>query len=142
MKIIIINKTKSRIGDQRIKRGTAKVFRGLRAMGLTKNGDYRLHLVFLDKKESQKVNSVFRGQSRPTNVLSFNYGDFGEILLTPYIISKEAKDEGVSFVRRTMELIAHAALHLCGLDHETAAEAKKAERVEKELFGRVDIANF
>lgn len=139
----VVNNSGFKINNPRIKQATADVFRELKTMGLTKSRSYQLHLVFVGGKESRKLNSIFRGQPRPTNVLSFDYGDFGEILLAPYIIRKEAQSMGVSFAKYATRLIAHGALHLCGRHHEgSGRRAKRAEKTEKRLLLRLNIDNF
>lgn len=143
MRITVINKTRSAVAGGRIKNKAARIFRELERLGLTKGKNYELYLVFIDKKESQRINSVFRGQPHPTDVLSFDYGGFGEILLTPYIIRREAESRRIPFDERAARLIAHSALHLCGLDHgDRGRQANRALKTENRLLGALNIANF
>lgn len=82
------------------------------------------------------LNLRFRGKRKPTNVLSFRYDSgYGEILLTPDVIKKEAKKLGNSQVFQMTWMMLHGMLHLAGLHHErSASQAKKVVRIETRIL--------
>ena len=59
---------------------------------------YKLNLIFIGSKRSQKLNKKYRGKNKPTNILSFSYlSDEGEIFITPDIVKKEAPKYQISY---------------------------------------------
>lgn len=90
----------------------------------------------ISERESCLLNRRYRKHNRPTNVLSFRYGpEYGEILLCPKVIKKEAKEQKNSYIFQKKWMVIHGLLHLAGLDHEGSRQnAKKFDKVEKELL--------
>ena len=93
----------------------------------------------VSERESRKFNQKYRGKNKPANVLSFCYSkDYGEILVCPSVIRKEAKKQKNSYAYQMTWMILHGMLHLGGLHHEkSSALAKKAERIEKEILQKI-----
>lgn len=91
-----------------------------------------LSVVLLKEKEIRQLNLAYRGKEYIPNVLSFEgEGDFlGEIALCPTIISKQAKEYGITNKRAMVWMLIHGVLHLLGKDHKTSAQEKRM--VEKE----------
>ena len=96
------------------------------------SGDVSVAIVSVD--EIAKLNETYRKKTGPTDVLSFPYGDemLGEIVMCPEIIRENAKTFGNTFEEELLLTAVHAALHLCGYDHE-----RSTERAE-EMFKRQD----
>ena len=84
-----------------------------------------------------------RDKNNPANVLSFRYGsDYGEILVCPEVIRKEAEKQGNSSYYQMTWMILHGMLHLGGMHHEESGDiAKKTERIEKEILSKIDFVN-
>lgn len=92
-------------------------------------------LVLTDDTQIQKLNSLYRGKDRPTDVLAFaqREGEFGSMagdLLGDVIVSvPTARRQAIQAKRPLLDeltmLIAHGLLHLLGWDHETAAKDRK-----------------
>lgn len=92
----------------------------------------------------QALNQQYRGQDKPTNILSFESGlmevkascpediplHFGDLVLAFDVIQTEAQDQGKSFDQHLRHLIVHGLLHLLGYDHEDAVEADAMEHLE------------
>ena len=92
----------------------------------------------------QKLNSQYRENNKPTNVLSFIYNIeplCGDIILAYGTIARESQEQGKSFQAHLTHLIVHGALHLLGYDHETNEEALIMEGLEKKLLGYFNIPN-
>ncbi len=110
----------------------------------------RLHfgaaLLLADDRTLQELNRRFRGQDKPTNVLSFPSGggdaDFlGDIAIAFETCRREAEMEGMSFRDHAAHLIVHGLLHLAGYDHEEDEEAERMESLETEILARLGIAD-
>lgn len=89
--------------------------------------------------ESEKLNLIYRGKRRPTNVLSFRYDSaYGEILICPDVIRKEAKKQGNSYRFQMTWMIVHGILHLAGVHHERSLQqARRVEKIEEQILGQL-----
>ncbi|MDO8561045.1 MAG: rRNA maturation RNase YbeY [bacterium] len=96
-------------------------------------------IIAVSKKESSLFNWQYRGKKKATNVLSFRYGsDYGEILICPEIIRREAKKAGNNYNYQLTWMIIHGMVHLAGLHHEKSQLIqKKVERLEENLLGKI-----
>ncbi len=101
-----------------------------------------IRVVEVSKKESWRLNWIYRGKNKPANVLSFRYGpDYSEIIICPSVIRKEAKKYGNSYRYQLRWMIAHGLLHLAGLHHERSPKArKKFEQIEQKILKRTTRA--
>ena len=89
-------------------------------------------LALSDDEQIRKLNKIYRGKDRPTDVLAFamREGDFGALageLLGDVIVSlptatRQAKERNVDLLDEVTMLVAHGLLHLLGWDHDTAAK--------------------
>jgi probable rRNA maturation factor len=100
-------------------------------------------VVFADNAAVQALNATFRGQDKPTNVLSFPSpgADGGDIILALETVRAEAAAQGKTFADHTAHLIAHGILHLMGYDHLVRGEARRMERLERRVLARFAIAD-
>ena len=91
-------------------------------------------IAFVGKEKMRELNEKFRGKDYPTDVLTFPYGDemLGEIIVCPDVVEEDAKEYGLSFEKELLITLVHAALHLCGYDHER--DSSRAE----EMFRKQD----
>lgn len=88
----------------------------------------------------RRLNSRFRGKSRPTDVLSFPAapanGFAGDIAISLDIAERNAPLLGHSVADEIRILILHGILHLAGYDHEN----DKGEMAKKEILLRKRLA--
>lgn len=93
-------------------------------------------LIAVSLKESLKLNRRYLNKRKPANVLSFLYSSaYGEIILCPVIIKKDAKKQGSTEVFQMTLMVLHGMLHLAGLHHEKSKTiAKMSERIEQEVL--------
>lgn len=83
---------------------------------------YDLSVVFAGDSLLRKLNSRYRGRSKPTSVLSFSLSNKkGEI----FINLRRAKKEEMAF------LFIHSLLHLKGFEHGVKMERKEKEVIKK-----------
>ena len=88
-----------------------------------------LSVAFLKSEAVKKLNKKYREKDKPTDVLSFLYGNSGEIIICPEVVAKNAKKTGSNFKKELTLVLIHGILHLLGYDHEK--NAKKALLMEK-----------
>jgi probable rRNA maturation factor len=94
----------------------------------------------------QALNARFRGQDKPTNVLSFpaptNPERFlGDVALAFETCAREAAEQGKSLAHHLQHLTAHGVLHLLGYDHVSDAEASEMEGLERVILAGLGIAD-
>jgi probable rRNA maturation factor len=97
----------------------------------------RVVVLVTGNRELQALNRRFRGQNRPTDVLSFSVaaevpdGFRGDIALSVEMAAASAARLGHSVAEELKVLILHGVLHLAGYDHE--ADSGKMLRLEARL---------
>ena len=99
----------------------------------------KFNVIRINEKESQRLNSFYHKKNKPTNVLSFRYSnDYGEILLCPQIIRREAKAAGNPHKYQMTWYILHGMIHLAGMHHETSARvAERIAKLEASILSRL-----
>lgn len=108
-------------------------------------------VVLADDAELRTLNGRFRGQDKPTNVLSFpqagdptQYGGtqpapLGDIVIAYETVMREAGEENKPSLHHFTHMIVHGLLHLAGYDHENSADAEQMEALECEILASMDI---
>ncbi|MDR1477142.1 MAG: rRNA maturation RNase YbeY [Rickettsiales bacterium] len=94
-------------------------------------------VLLTDDKGIRKLNRLWRGKDRATNVLAFETGDDlmpGDIALSIDTLVREAKAQGTDLRAHLAHLAAHGALHLLGFDHIDADDADEMEFYEKRIL--------
>jgi probable rRNA maturation factor len=91
-----------------------------------------------------RLNRRFRGQSGPTDVLSFplagnghRRGYLGDIAIAPAVAGRHARRAGHRLEEELCVLILHGVLHLLGYDHET--DRGEMSRLEDRLRRRLGL---
>ena len=105
------------------------------------------------------LNRQWRGQDKPTNVLSFptprpvskaaskssakaqrgGAHHLGDIVIAYETTAKEARAEGKPFDHHLAHLALHGFLHLLGYDHESHRQAETMERRERLILARLGV---
>jgi probable rRNA maturation factor len=88
-------------------------------LGANSKNDLELEIIFISPEDIRNLNKEYRGNNKPTDVLSFPQTHFkqsklnilGSIVICPEIARE--REEPIE------ELIKHGILHLYGFDHET-----------------------
>ena len=91
--------------------------------------------------EGRRLNRQFRNKPRATNVLSFPYGNSGDVILCHPVIRREARAQGKSVAAHYAHLVVHGVLHLRGYDHEKKRDAARMEAREIRILRRIGIRN-
>lgn len=112
-------------------------------------GPVSVGLLFTDDAAVRALNRDWRGQDKPTNVLSFpappgpvaGPRHLGDIALAYETLGREAAEEGKPLSHHAAHLIVHGALHLLGHDHEDDGAAAAMEASEIEALATLGIAD-
>ncbi|MFH0779478.1 MAG: rRNA maturation RNase YbeY [Parcubacteria group bacterium] len=100
-----------------------------------------ISLAFVPPATIKKLNKAYRRKDRVTDVLSFEEKgivELGEIIICPAQAKKQSAAFGNSFEKEIVRLLLHGYLHLLGYDHVNLQDAKKMEKIEREIF-KIDI---
>jgi len=100
-------------------------------------------ILLADDRKLQALNRDFRGNDKPTNVLSFPglEGHGGDIAIAYGVTAKEAKAAAKNFADHASHLVVHGVLHLAGYDHERPKDARVMEPLEARILKRLGIAD-
>jgi probable rRNA maturation factor len=108
--------------------------------------------------ESRKLNRLWRGKDKPTNVLSFpseilsaNALDVSAALEEPWslgdlaicgpVVAREAKEQRKLLQAHWAHMVVHGTLHLLGYDHENDHDAERMESCEIAVLAQFDYPN-
>ena len=130
--IEVFHRAKPLIPDGSVKRVVIRVWKVLRVVA----SERLLSIAWVSPGESRRLNRVYRRNDRPTNVLSFGYGEeagvrSSEIVLCSRIMKEEAKAIHISLERWVVRLLIHGILHTEGYTHDTVRSRKKMEEQER-----------
>lgn len=104
-----------------------------------------IHVV--DANEGRELNLRYRHKDYATNVLSFcadlpaeiEHPLLGDVILCAPVIELEAQAQGKPIMDHWAHLTIHGVLHLLGHDHETIAEAREMEALERQILDSIGI---
>jgi probable rRNA maturation factor len=117
--------------------------------------DVEISLLLTGDAGVRELNRAWRGQDKPTNVLSFPAPEqpglpegldagprhLGDIALAYETLVRESEDEGKTLADHFAHLVVHGVLHLLGYDHELEAQAEIMEALEVRALAALGIAN-
>lgn len=108
-------------------------------------------LLFTGDEDIREINAEWRGQDKPTNVLSFPAypivpGDapgpmLGDIVIARETVEREAEALEKTFDEHLTHLMVHGFLHLFGYDHMTAGEAEEMEGLETRILASLGLSD-
>ena len=118
----------------------------------TRDRRTELSVLLCDDKTIAGLNARWRGQERPTNVLSFpapplrgaapdEKVPLGDIAIAYETVVREAGEHGKAVSDHLSHLAVHGFLHLLGYDHHMDGEAEQMERLERDILARIGIAD-
>jgi probable rRNA maturation factor len=118
-----------------------------------------LSVILTSNRAIGALNRRWRGQDKPTNVLSFPTPKLapkqgtkrakrtaraaprhlGDIVIAYETAAAEARAERKPFDHHLAHLALHGFLHLLGYDHESHSEAEAMERRERRILSRLGV---
>jgi probable rRNA maturation factor len=123
---------------------------------LAKIAELELSLLLTHDQDMLQLNSQFRDNAKPTNVLSFpdlelnwrtilefspetDYMYLGDIAFGYQVIQKEAIESNKTFEQHFIHLFIHSVLHLLGFDHNSEEDANAMESLEIDILSALSI---
>ncbi len=108
-------------------------------------------LVFSSDEQVREINAEWRGQDKPTNVLSFPAFPLspggkpgpmlGDIIVARETVEREAVDLDKSFTDHLTHLMVHGFLHLFGYDHMDSEGAERMESLETRILASLGLSD-
>jgi probable rRNA maturation factor len=107
-------------------------------------GARSLAVLLADDASVRALNARFRGQDRPTNVLSFPAGGpagehLGDIALAFGVCAAEASAQAKPLAHHLQHLVVHGVLHLLGHDHQADDAALAMETLEQRILAGLGV---
>ncbi len=108
-------------------------------------GDEELTIRIVDAEESQQLNAEYRGQHKPTNVLSFasdlppdvEVNLLGDLVICAPVVIREAEQQNKPLRAHWAHMVVHGLLHLQGFDHIDDRDAEIMEQLERRLLAQL-----
>ena len=99
----------------RVRRVVAAVLAGERRRA-------RMSVTFLGRDAMRRLNALYLGRDRPTDVISFGLrhpgGELvGDVYVCPWVAAREAHTRGIPVRQELIRLLVHGTLHALGYDH-------------------------
>ncbi len=124
--------------------------RGRVGWGQHRNAE--LSVLLCDDETIARLNTQWRGQQKPTNVLSFPAPPLqsavpdekiplGDIAIAYETLAREAEENGRTVSEHLSHLVVHGFLHLLGYDHHMDDEAERMERLERDILALIGVAD-
>lgn len=129
-------------------------------------GPVQLSVLLTNDAEVRRLNKLWRGQDKPTNVLSFPADQYkpvdrkknkesknkklmgkpkpillGDVVIARETILREARSEKKTPRAHMAHLVVHGVLHLLGYDHERLKAANVMESLERQILASLKIAD-
>lgn len=115
---------------------------------------YEVNLQFTSDEQIAALNAHYRGQARPTDVLSFAACDdlplpievlmqipfnLGDIVVSLETAEKHCADHGHTLPEELLWLTAHGLLHLLGWDHPTEDDLQEMLSLQRKLLSKIGL---
>lgn len=127
------------------------VLAALEGAGVPLDMRSELSVTLSDDVRVREVNAQWRGQDKPTNILSFPAGPIevgavpgammGDLILARETLEREAHEEDKRPADHFAHLIVHGILHLLGHDHIEDEDAERMEALEISILAGLSIGD-
>jgi probable rRNA maturation factor len=122
------------------------------SVGSGRRHNAELSVLLCDDETIARLNTQWRGQHKPTNVLSFPAPPLqgavqdekiplGDIAIAYETLAREAEENGTTVSAHLSHLVVHGFLHLLGYDHHMDDDAERMERLERDILARIGVAD-
>jgi probable rRNA maturation factor len=115
-------------------------------------GPVEISLILTGDRRVQELNRDYRGQDRPTDVLSFSLWEgqvppppppgqprlLGDVVISLETARRQASEQGHDLCREVAWLISHGVLHLLGYDHPDPKSRKSMQAIEEQVLAALE----
>jgi len=111
--------------------------------------DTEISIRIVDETKMTNLNRLYRGQDKPTNVLSFpadipselELPLLGDIVICASVIETEARQQHKNEISHWAHMLVHGTLHLLGYDHIEESQATEMESLEITILRKLGYTN-
>lgn len=93
-----------------------------------------ISIIFVTEAKIKQLNKLYRKKDKVTDVLSFFYGNEGEIFICLSQAKRQARDNKVDLQFELIKLVIHGFAHIAGYDHVKESDYIKMNKVEKNIY--------
>lgn len=94
-------------------------------------------VTLIDDLKIGRVHLQFMDDASPTDVITFPYGEEGEILISVETAARQALEYGVSVERELVLYLIHGLLHLSGYTDTTEPSRAEMDELQESLLAEV-----
>ena len=135
------------------RRAAAAAFEAVAKTRKPRARSVELAIVLTSDAAVKRLNALYRGKNKPTDVLSFpawlgsgpeagaRETILGDVVIARATSARDAKAEHKPLEEHLAHLVVHGVLHLLGYDHEDDGDARAMERLEISVLKTLGIAN-
>lgn len=132
------------------KRAAIAALEAVAARRKPKGAIVELAVVLTSDAAVKKLNALYRGKNKPTDVLSFpawagadpndaREAILGDVVIARGVAARDAGSENKTLDEHLAHLAVHGVLHLLGYDHESDDDARAMERLEISVLKSLGI---
>jgi probable rRNA maturation factor len=101
---------------------------------IIKKDDVKLEIIFLSDAAIKPVNKKYKNSDRATDVLSFDLGSCGQILISSDMALRNSRIFNTPFEKELVLYVIHGILHLFGYDDEKPRAKSKMFRKQDSIL--------
>lgn len=140
MNIVVSNfNKKHRITEKFIEKIVVNILKILK-----KSPNTKLDIVFLSDRAIKPINRRYKSADRATDVLSFNLGSCGQILISSDMALKNSRTFNTPFEKELILYVIHGILHLFGYDDKKPRDRsgmfRKQDSIMEMLCAKVNLS--
>ena len=140
MNIVVSNLNKKhRIDEKFIRKIVVNILKILK-----KSSNTKLEIVFLNDRAIKPLNERYKGANSATDVLSFDLGSCGEILISSDMALRNSRVFNTPLEKELVLYVIHGILHLFGYDDEKPKERlrmfRKQDSVLEMLCAKISLS--
>lgn len=103
-----------------------------------------IEITFLSDRAIKPINKKYKGANRATDVLSFDLGLCGQVIISSDMALRNSRTFKTSFEEELVLYVIHGILHLFGYDDENRIDKlkmfKKQSSIMETLCAKIDLS--
>ncbi|MGQ9526081.1 MAG: rRNA maturation RNase YbeY [Armatimonadota bacterium] len=131
----------SGLSRPRVKRRRLKALTKLLLQSEGRPAGTQVSLLLCGDDLIRELNSTYRGEDSPTDVLSFPQNDpilLGDVIISLDTAARQAREFGCDLQDEVERLLIHGLLHLLGYDHQTDEDAAVMRAREEAILNQTE----
>ncbi len=142
LKLVVAGKLPPAVDQKLLERAVDLISQSTSGRRSTDDDQRIINLKLVDDGEIQALNKKYAGIDKPTDVLSFHYGEAGElgdIAISYQTAQRQADQAGTTLETEINLLLIHGCLHLLGYDHATGGDQTTMDQLQAEIMQQLGL---